>query len=309
MNAIYEGRYKDLLAVIVENDIIKATFLPYNGAKMASLYDKVKGRELLCPANGETYRPIGLYSSYIDGECSAFDDMFPTIDPYTPDGGPRKGIDYIDHGEVCRSPFTYEINDSSLKMSFTSNRLFYTYEKSVSFTENGAVRLSYAIKNNDTSAIPFDFLWAAHIMIAAVEGGQVVTSYSEGDDIEVMFDDFGRYGKRWDKLKYKKDMLCSSKYSQNGDAYKLYFTNPAPEGHLSYIFPDNSALTLKYNAKKLPYIGVWMNNGHFKGMYNVAPEIASIPYDAPHEAAKRGVKSEILPGDTFEFDILISIDQ
>ena len=70
MNAIYEGRYKDLLAVIVENDIIKATFLPYNGAKMASLYDKVKGRELLCPANGETYRPIGLYSSYIDGELT-----------------------------------------------------------------------------------------------------------------------------------------------------------------------------------------------------------------------------------------------
>ena len=306
--AIYEGRYKDLLAVIVESDILMATFLPYNGAKMASLYDKIGKRELLCQADGDTYRPIGLYSSYIDGECSAFDDMFPTIDPYTPDFGPRSGIDYIDHGEVCRSPFVYAIKDNSLVMSFTSQRLSYTYLKTVSLTDDGYIKLSYDIKNNDTSSIPFDYLWAAHIMIAAVEGGQIVTSYSEGDDVEVMFDDFSRYGKRWDKLKYSTDMLRSNTYSENGDAYKLYFTNPAPEGKLSYIYPDKSALTLTYDSKILPYIGVWMNNGHFKGMYNVAPEIASIPYDAPQEAAKRGIQSFIEAGKSVCFDIVISIN-
>jgi hypothetical protein len=234
--------------------------------------------------------------------------MFPTIDPYTPDFGPRSGIDYIDHGEVCRSPFVYAIKDDSLVMSFTSQRLSYTYLKTVSLTDDGYIKLSYDIKNNDTSCIPFDYLWAAHIMIAAVEGGQVVTSYSEGDDVEVMFDDFSRYGKRWDKLKYSTDMLRSNTYSENGDAYKLYFTNPAPEGKLSYIYPDKSALTLTYDSKILPYIGVWMNNGHFKGMYNVAPEIASIPYDAPQEAAKRGIQSVIEAGKSVCFDIVISIN-
>lgn len=86
------GKYKDIFSLVLDTGRLRAAVLPENGGKLASLVDKESGTELLAQAAGKAYLPIGLDSSYVKGECSAFDDMFPTIDPQ--EGG------YPDHGEV-----------------------------------------------------------------------------------------------------------------------------------------------------------------------------------------------------------------
>lgn len=304
---ITESRYKDIFAVRVETPRLIAYFLPRNGAKLTSLIDKASGEELLAQAVGEKYKPIGLCDDYVGGECSAFDDMFPTIDPYTPEIGSRKGVSYIDHGEVARSGFSYSIQSDALIMVYASERLNFVYSKRISANPDGSLRVFYEIGNSADDE--FEYLWAAHIMIAAKEGGQAVTSYGGGVETVIMFDDFGKFGKRGDLLPYRAEMTKSAKFDEKGDAYKLYFTSAAPRGRLGYVYPDGKTLTLTYDEKKLPYIGIWMNNGHFKGMYSCAPEIASVPYDSPAEAAAKGIKSVIAPRGCVNFSIDIDIER
>ena len=78
---IYEGTYKDIEAVIVETAKLKACFLTKYGAKLTSLKDIRNGREFMAENPGETYQKLTYGGSYVNAECSAFDDMYPTIDP------------------------------------------------------------------------------------------------------------------------------------------------------------------------------------------------------------------------------------
>ena len=96
---IVHTSYKNREAFVVESGALRATFLTNDGAKMASLIDLETNRELLLTRDGESYRVLTADGSYVDSECSAFDDMFPTIDPYTPEKGAYKVITYPDHGE------------------------------------------------------------------------------------------------------------------------------------------------------------------------------------------------------------------
>ena len=95
---IQKGFYKDRPAFIVKGKELEAKILPEDGAKLASLKTG-SGRQLLEEAPGEAYRRLTLSGSYVEAECSAFDDMFPTIDPCD-----TAGFVYPDHGDVCRVP-------------------------------------------------------------------------------------------------------------------------------------------------------------------------------------------------------------
>ena len=64
---------------------------------------------------------------------------------------------------------------------------------------------------------------------------------------------------------------------------------------------------MDFDKEKLPYIGVWVNNGRFKGIYNIAMEIATSPFDKPETAIERGIDFKIAPGETFKFDITVNI--
>jgi hypothetical protein len=77
---VYESTYKDQPAVTIESDNIAAQFLPGIGAKMASLRYKPLDLELLVQRPGVAYLTQPYDGDYVAGECSGFDDMFPTID-------------------------------------------------------------------------------------------------------------------------------------------------------------------------------------------------------------------------------------
>ena len=48
---IYESKYKNIKSVCLENDLLKAEFLPSQGAKLASLVFKKTGRQMMYQKN------------------------------------------------------------------------------------------------------------------------------------------------------------------------------------------------------------------------------------------------------------------
>lgn len=284
---IYKSNYKDKCSVALENDCMKVQFLPELGGKMASLICKRTSREVLAQGNNENYKVLAYDGDYVAAECSGFDDMFPTIDRVYYNDYPWKGIEIPDHGEVCGLSWDYKIEDDCLYMYVHGVRFPYKLEKWVRFDPNGALNIKYRATN--FSEFDMDFIWAAHPMINAEEGGEIILPYEDNEDIKCVFtwdENLGKYGDsmKWPVTKQKdgsfKKINITPERSLEGNNYKYYFDNRMPEGWCAYKYKStDTVVSISFPVKKVPYLTIWINEGSFHGFHNIAMEPCTGTYD------------------------------
>ncbi len=286
--------YKDRPALKVSSGRLTATVLPEDGGKIASLVT-CDGRELLTQRPGETYKRLSLTAPYIDAECSGFDDMFPTCDPWGPETGPSAGVVAPDHGETCRLSYRAEAAPDVLRLTADSVLFPVSYEKT--FTASGrGISVAYSFKNRGNE--PFPFLWAGHCMLAGEDGMRLFHPYPEGTPVEEMFCTPG-----YDFGTLPRDRMSGYRPG-TGAAYKYYFLDPMPDGLFGVRYPDGT-FSFRVEKEKVPYLGIWINNGEFQSLYNLAIEAATVPLDAPDRAAAAGYRGEIPPGGNFTFTLIL----
>ncbi|MBQ7096283.1 MAG: hypothetical protein IJN80_07560 [Clostridia bacterium] len=294
---IYQTKYKDREAIAVETACLTLLILPQDGAKLVSLKRKADGKELLVTKTGETYNVLSYEGSYVESECSGFDDMFPTVDPET-----VEGIPYPDHGECCRLPYEATIAEDQLILKAESKLFSVTYEKRVYVAGDDTICLDYRIENHQNTPLPF--LWAGHIMLAGEEGMRILTPFAEGTPTEMMFIDPNTA--RADGLPY--DRLMKHEAGR-GVAYKFYYLSPMPKGEFGVSYPNGQKLLFTVDPKKLPYLGLWLNNGTFQDGYSITPEPCTAPFDATGRGAERGYGAKIPANAAFSFDIKIQLTE
>lgn len=313
---VKKGMYKDIESVIVVTDKLKATFLPSQGGKLTSLVFRETGRDYLAQRKEEKYRKLGLETSYTQAECAAYDDMFPTIDPWAYPDGPLKGLEYLDHGEVARVPHAFTERDGAVCTYMKSGILPYTFEKRITDNARGGLRIEFTATN--TGEHDFDFIWAAHFMAVAEEGGYVLSPYPDGAKAEIAFStNAEKYGERGDvcTLPYGVDgktrLDMSKAYGAGaGDAWKFYYSDAVPEGWLGYQYPsDGTRLMFTFPKDKVPYAGLWMNDGSGGlGMFhNAALEVCTGSFDRPDTARERGQYSVLKTGEPYTWYLEIDI--
>ncbi len=299
MNMTTRTTYKNRPAVIVESKTLRAVFLPENGGKLASLVAINSGKEYMLTYPGDTYTTLTYDGNYVASQCNAFDDMCPTIDPYTPSEGAYQGLEYPDHGEACRIPYAVTTAQTGVTFTAESKRFPITYQKTVTPLPTGEIEMAYAITNRGEEAFPF--IWAGHIMLRGEEGMVLRTPFSQNAPTEMMFATKG-----YDTALLPKDRLTGFVRGK-GAAYKFYYTEKIEKGEFSVLYQSGEELCFSYDKEKVPYLGVWLNNGAFQGIYNLAPEPCTLPYDAPHKAAKKGYFGAIPPKETFQFSMRITL--
>ena len=291
----YDTKFKDKPAICIESSNLRATFLPEDGGKMASLQVIDTGKELLAVKPNKEYKTLTYKGSYVDSECSGFDDMFPTIDPYTSEEGEYKGITYPDHGEVCRLSFEVMESDGGIRMVCYSKQFRISYEKVIR-PQQDSICILYSISNLGKEDFPF--LWAGHIMLRGEAGMRLFSPYREDSPTELMFGP-----KNKDMSMLSKDRL--GEFQADGDAYKFYYLEPMDKGQFGIEYPDGSNLIFRIDETKVPYLGVWMNNGSFQDIHTITPEPCTIPYDAPDKAKEKGYVSMVPAGNSFTFTLEI----
>jgi len=292
---IYEGTYKDIEAVIVETAKLKACFLPKYGAKLTSLKDIRTGREFMAENPGETYQKLAYGGSYVNAECSAFDDMFPTIDPFICNDYPWKGAEYPDHGEVCALKWHYEILEESLHMWVYSVRFGYRMDKWVE-EKDGTVVVRYQVEN--LTEFNFNGFYAAHCMLQAEEGMEIKVPYKEGAPVTTAFchsGKIGTYGSKGNWPVFNEVDLSRMPSRELYDNYKIFFDEPAPEGWCELKFADGNVLKVGFDQEAMPHMCIWYNLNLVNGLYNVALEPGTGSYDRPDIARLNG-KNSILHG-------------
>lgn len=277
---IFETEYKNRPAVAVKGGNLTAVFLSLDGGKMASLKTD-DGTELLEQAKGENYRPLTLDGSYIDAECSAFDDMFPTIDPCS-----IAGHDYLDHGEVCRIEHTAEIKAEKLLLSCIAKSVNARFSKEI-YAEKNGISIKYSIENLNSKPLPY--IWAGHMMFAAKKGAKVFSNVPQSSNIRVTFG----------KIPQNPEIIGD--YSTDGESYKYYLEDAVSPLCCGIEYFDGKKVTVSFDNDTVCRLGVWMNNGSFKGMYNIALEPCTAPYDSPVNAENENVASVIEANSTVEF--------
>lgn len=295
---MYKSNYKDRPAIVVDSGLLVATILPEDGAKIVSLRVKESRKELLAVKKEEKYKVLTYAGDYVSSECSGFDDMFPTVDPYTPEEGVYQGITYPDHGETCR--IAYEICPCGEGVILRAeSRLFpISYEKKLLPSKDGGIDIAYCISNYGETEFPY--VWAGHIMLQGEDGAKVIVPFTEDTVTEMMFAE-GENA----VLELSKIHLTGYKPGI-GTTYKFYYLEPMREGRFGISYADGSQLLFETDESKLPYLGVWLNNGKFQDLYSIALEPCTVPFDAPDRAESRGYRSVIPAKDKLEFEIHIS---
>lgn len=317
---VFQTKYKDIDAVALESSMLRAVFLPGHGAKLASLVDMKNAREFLVQAAGENYKKLEYGGKYIDAECSGFDDMFPNIDEYKYPDFPWQDTVMPDHGEVCGLPWHYEILESAtcLHCWVNSVRFAYRLDKWIRFAEDNQLAITYEALN--LSPYDFDFIWAGHLMLNAQEGAELLLPYPDGSQATCVFCSDHSLARAGDKLQWPQTGIAdgglaklnvTGQFHPDGRTYKYYFDDAVPAGWCSYRYPDGAELTLSFDPKTVPYLGIWINEGSFKGYHNIAFEPCTGTFDDPGQSREHGQFS-VLPANSkyaFRMKIGISCDQ
>jgi len=283
--------YKDVEAVQLKTEKLTATYLPELGGKCASLRDTATGKEYLEQDKGNAYRKLEYGGDYVAAECSAFDDMFPSINECYYDRFPWKGVEIPNHGELCGLKWQHEIKNDTLRLWTFSPRFGYCFEKTITEGREGRILVNYRVKNN--TQFELDFIYAPHCMIAAEEGGRLVLpGIQDGESGTLIFSTNPKHGA------YGSPFMWQS--TENGvtpasrEQYKFFFDKPQTFGRIEYQYPDGNAVAMEYEGQKLPYLAFWVNYNVLHDLCNVCFEPCSGSFDRPDLARKRGQYS-VLP--------------
>jgi hypothetical protein len=308
---IYHSSYKNKSSLVFESDRLRAEFIPVPGGKLASLINKDTGYEYLLQREDKQYREQPFGGIFVEGECSGYDDMFPTIDQCNYENEPWQGIEMADHGEVWSLPWEYAVKNDSLHLSVKGVRFPYILEKRVYFTSESSLRLDYTLTN--CSPFDFEFLWAGHLMVNMEEGTKVKVPEVCKQAVTVLTNGNGKFGdiRNWPFFRdnhgnpYRAD-ICRSK--DTGGFEKYYFTNRLTAGWCELIYPDaGNRLKVSFPAETVPYLGILMNEGGWDNLYNMIIEPCTVCYDRPDVAKTHGQVSKVEANGIYKWYIELTI--
>lgn len=267
MNYTYDTDYKGIHGICLENERLKAIFLPDQGAKLCSLVRKAAQKEYIYQGKTERYRVAQYGQSYLEGECAGVDEMFPTIDEGYYERTPWKGICFPDHGEVWPLKWEQKVDGTKLCMSVHSVKLPCVLKKAASIQED-KIHMEYELAN--LSDFPIDYIWAAHMMFQAEEGASF--EFDKGlAKAYVTMSDSGIIGNYGDTFIYP--YICQEDGStydirihrgeRANDYQKFYFADKlkSGQGWGRIHYPDESFLTVSFPVEEVPYLGVVQAEG------------------------------------------------
>jgi galactose mutarotase-like enzyme len=303
---VSEIEWKKQKGILLENEKISIVLLPELGSKTASLYSKATNFELAAQYRSDYYSIPYIGADFSEYDASGMDDTFPNINESDFRYASRSWH-YPDHGEIWSSAFQYDIENNKVHLIFKSTTFSYQYEKWVHL-EDDEVVYTYRIINNDTH--PFPCIWTFHGLFTYTEDMgifypkdrtkvlNVFESSLLGDVGKVLELDNGEYN------------FFGVPGRTSNSLVKYYLEGKCENGSCGFYYPEkNLKVSIKYDCEKLPYLGVWITAGGYRGDYNCALEPSNGFYDEVGLADKNDSLFLLQPKAPLEFTLRIKTEQ
>lgn len=271
---IYNSKHYNMEAIALENDKIILKALPQLGFKICSIVDKKSNFEFLFQPTKKEYKLPEYGADFSAYDTSGIDDATPSIDPcdYMNSGNILK-----DHGDVWSLAWNVKkiedknYKDGSIegKVELPSLPLLLTRRISLDGNE---IILDYKMENLSDDEI--FYTWTFHGL----------NYYNEDTELE-----FPRNLQNYINVQNDEIWESHTKLSSFKDnwTFKYYFTDSIKEGWASIKYnKEGLKYTITFDPDKIPYLGVWLTTGGFKGEKNVAIEPSNGFYDTLERARK-----------------------
>jgi hypothetical protein len=305
----------------LENDELRAVFLPEIGCKMVELKNLKTGKQFLLEPQSPTraYSRPAYGADFAAFDTSGFDECFPTVapSPYRSLTHRDRNYDIVfpDHGELWSRPWEVRRAGGEVRFTIRGVRGEYELDKRVDIREN-ALKLYYTLRN--PAKEPFSYIWSAHPLLDVspnvelllpAEIKTVLLNWSSDRSV-------GKFGDRisWPNLlpAHRGVSFACVQETSLGVAVKC-FTDALQEGHAGIYDPTaDESLLLEFDPRENPYLGLWLCyggwpvNGERKHL-TVALEPCSGRPDSLEEAVLRHECAELPGGSERTWSLTLSL--
>jgi galactose mutarotase-like enzyme len=298
--------------VFMESDTLIIGVLPSFGAKIVSIFYKPQNFEVLFQNQSPLYKHPEYGAIFANFDVSGADDMFPTIDPcrYPYEG--FFGTPCPDHGELWTLPWNVALTDNTIACEAKGEKFPYRFRREISLTED-SVRIDYLVEN--TGYYPLYGLWAYHGLVNCDEDTLIELPEVRGVYIAHDSKNYGPAGSVipfpfYSPMPGRKINVGQVLPSTANTTEKFYVNGKVPRGEASLLLNHKKLrYTLRFPYVKIPYLGVWINQGGFKGGYNIALEPSNGFYDSLEFAKMMGSLTPIAPGQTRQWWLEIDLSE
>jgi galactose mutarotase-like enzyme len=188
-------------------------------------------------------------------------------------------------------------------------RFPYTFTRILRLPAPGTMTITYLVRNE--SALPLPYLYSAHPLLQCSPGSRVVLP-AQVTQLRVDNSAKHRFGGVGDAVDWplaedregRRADLSVLDGPEMGTGDKLYTSRLAGDGQAGLIDPVRGVWTgFRWSTAELPRLGVWLNQGGFRGDFNLALEPCSGYPDRLDLALARGEAAVLEPGGEAEWTI------
>ncbi len=254
----------------IGNHAVSCTLAPELGARVVSLRDRVTGREWLdgwAPeASRRLWKPTDP-GDYATGPGAGLDECLPTVLPCEVMGRPLG-----DHGELWNRPVPVHLgaDGTSATTSWNLRSLPLGFMRVVSVVGN-RVHFDYRLEN--LADVPTPFQWAWHPLFT-LEAGDELRIAGEPDTCLAP----GGQPLPWPEAAPGCDLARADLAGAASRCAKV-FVGPLVEPGATIRTRTGAGLALTWRAEWLPYAGIWITRGGWKGLHHWAVEPTNAPVD------------------------------
>lgn len=297
------------------NDTIRTLVVPEIGAKLASLFDKRSGREWLVGPGERPLRHMPYGASFVEQDMSGWDEMFPTIVACEyPAPGPKMGTPLPDHGEVWPLPWTVEAGPAdALRLSVRGVALRYELRRELRFAAADTLQMHYELLNMEAERMAY--LWAAHPQFACGDAARIVLPQGITAVHNALPPEWG-WGDPETPLAWPvagqpagPQVQLDAVGPPSKQAARKFFVPPVTAVNWAGLVrqPTGDWLRLEWDAGKLPYLGIWIDEGRISPESVVALEPMTGYYDSLATAWTKERVALIEPGETQTWDLFVRL--
>lgn len=294
-------------SLVIENHDIRLETVPDLGAKIVSCLDKKHSFEWLAAPFSEIVKPE-YGANFTDQNMCGWDEMFPTI--IACEWG---GIIFPDHGELWSLPWNFHTTDELIACKVQGIAFPYHLKREISIDPPDSFILKYSLRND--SVVPFPWLWAAHPQFNADENTRIVFPDTINSVVNVVNDDpvFGKSGTvyTWPKgtLQNSEQINLDRIQQTSKNISRKFYGNPEiPVNRVEIkALRQNCSLRMEWDAEKLPYAGIWIDEGQYNQKTVIAIEPSNAYFDSHQIAMENQKLSWTAPGKCTTWEIRITI--
>lgn len=260
------------------NAAVEFSLAPALGARVVSVRDLTTGREWLDGWSPASERRIWQPSDPADfatGPGAGLDECLPTVLPCTV--GSSK---LADHGELWNRPAAFGVDpaEGSVACHWALESLPLAFFRRITLAEN-RLRFYYRIENLATDPTPFQ--WAWHPLLTFVEGDELRFTPPQ----TTCHDPTGEL-LPWPASQPGCD-LSRAFFSDGSAKCAKVFLGPLAAAQVRIETLSGASLDLEWPTEWLPYAGIWITRGAWKGLHHWAVEPSNVPTDSLADAIQR----------------------